>query len=149
MKQVKVVPAKSGRVRIWNLSDSPRFAPKAGSFLLFGKNVAPGKSVLVSAEEFETVKARVYEIKGLVVGDNPPEDYLLEKGRIQAKAPKNATRTHGPKAPKKESTPASPKTEVKAPAPKAEAKVEPSDAELEELTKPEEETPKPRGRRGK
>lgn len=142
-QKVKVVSAKSSRVRVWNLSDSEKYSERPASYALFGKNVSPGKSVMVSAEEYEAVKTKLHEIKGLVVGDTPPEAYLVEKGRVQAKAPKGATRSHGPKAPKKADAPKAPSL---TPPPKVEAPAEPSESELEELTKPEE-TRKTRGSR--
>lgn len=84
-------------MKVWNITDDPRSEHLMEPLVLFGKKVAPGKSVVVpDAVWAKALKSLKAEKEGfLFAGDKLPAEYLVATGRMKAKFAKGGVRTHG------------------------------------------------------
>lgn len=93
---IKVVEATQTHTKVWNVTDWPGKGLRLQSFILFGRTLTPGRSVKVPVEDVETPLLKRMIDQGLLcVGQQAPVEYLSAKGQILARAPREATRTHG------------------------------------------------------
>lgn len=132
-------------VRVWNLTDDPARTKKPYTIVLFGRSLEPGYSVVVPKNEYNPLEKRLAQIEGIYVGDKAPEDYKIQKGQVRPKA--KGERTHGPffharmaeksESVKEEPKAPEPKKDVIEPQPQVEESTDPSEEELEEMTRPE------------
>lgn len=93
---VKVVEATQVHTKVWNVTDWPGKGHKLQSFILFGRTVFPGKSVKVPVDDLQgSLLKKLVDQGFLYVGQQAPVEYLTVKGKVLARAPREATRTHG------------------------------------------------------
>lgn len=135
-KPTKVTSAQPKTTKVWNLSDDPRTKVEPQTIMMFGRAVAPGRSVEVSKEVVKNMEGRLSQMTDVIhVGEKAPDDYIAALGRKKIKLPSAHRRSHGPGT-----APAAPKTqkvekvvEEKLSTPAEELSTE----ELEKLTDPD------------
>lgn len=93
----KVVGAQPSTQKVWNLTDWPGKDYDVSSLVLFGKTVSPGGAVRVPLEVLKGATRLQAMVKaGFVsVGSTPPKSYLVAKGKVAARVPKEHSRSHG------------------------------------------------------
>jgi hypothetical protein len=95
--QVKTKFIEKTHERVWNISDHPKTKVLAQAVMVAGQTILPGRSIKVPLDRMENPKKlqKAVDAGLIVVGEQPPADYLLSKGLLRAHVKTSNTRSHG------------------------------------------------------